>query len=68
MRFVPALLARIARCRKGASAIEYAVLIALIACAITIGLMGMGANVKGTMSSVQNELPANKVIDIQTNP
>lgn len=59
---------RLARCSRGAAAIEYALLIALIACAVTLAAMGLGANVNGTMTAVQKELPSNTAIEISTEP
>jgi Flp pilus assembly pilin Flp len=57
---IPATIARLARCRKGAAAIEYALLIALIACAVTLATMRLGGDVNNTMDSVQHEMPGAK--------
>ncbi len=63
---MPRTLSRLARCRTGAAAIEYALLIALISCAVTIAAWGLGANVNTTMTSVRNEMPSSVTIDVQT--
>jgi Flp pilus assembly pilin Flp len=62
------ILSRLARCRKGAAAVEYMLLIALITCAVLLATTGLGANVNGTMTAVQKELPSNMTMEIRTGP
>lgn len=59
---------KLIQCRRGAAAIEYALLVALIAVAVIAALRGVGGNVGTTVGAVSNEMPGASAIVINTMP
>lgn len=66
MQFVQWMQARIAALRsgveKGAAAVEYGLLVALIAVAIIAAVIGLGSKVKGTFNCVASSLPTSSTV------
>ena len=55
---VPPELARFARASSGVSSLEYAVLVALIAIAVSAGLTVLGDEIRSGITSIAARLPA----------
>ncbi len=51
-----ALVCRFAKCESGATAIEYALLAALIAVALISGMKSLTNSINNTFTNVENEL------------
>jgi pilus assembly protein Flp/PilA len=58
---------RIRRDEKGATAVEYGIMVALIAVVIIIAVTALGGTVKNTFSQVQCSLTTGKVWSTATN-
>jgi len=56
MQMVQALQARIANSERGAAAVEYALLVSLIAVAIVAAVLALGGQLSDTFTSVTNSI------------
>ena len=65
--FFSTLAARVRRDQRGATAVEYGIMVALIAVVIIVAVTALGGTVKNTFSQVQCSMTTGKTWSTTTN-